>query len=189
MCSINGFNFKNEDLVLKMNKVTSHRGPDGTGFFCDDNISLGHNRLSVIDLSEAASQPMNNDGKLVIVFNGEIYNFRELKNELMDYPFKTNSDTEVILAAYQKWGKDCVKKFNGIFAFAIWDSREQELFLARDHVGVKPLYYYWDGKKFIFSSEIKSILAHPINKRLNAEAVNIYLRLLYVPEPLTPWNN
>src|SRR3989338_5869118 len=99
MCSINGFNFKNEDLVLKMNKVTSHRGPDGSGFFCDDNISLGHNRLSVIDLSDAASQPMKSfNGKLIIVFNGEIYNFKELKKELLDYSFRTNSDTEVILA-------------------------------------------------------------------------------------------
>src|SRR3989338_6884270 len=188
MCSINGFNFKNEDLVLKMNKVTSHRGPDGTGFFCDDNISLGHNRLSVIDLSEAASQPMNNDGKLVIVFNGEIYNFRELKNELMDYPFKTNSDTEVILAAYQKWGKDCVKRFNGIFAFAIWDKDKKELFLAKDNIGIKPLYYHWDGNHFVFSSEIKAILEHNLKRILDIEALNHYLRVLYVPEPRTMFN-
>jgi len=188
MCSINGFNFKNEDLVLKMNKVTSHRGPDGSGFFCDDNISLGHNRLSIIDLSEAASQPMSNDGKLVIVFNGEIYNFRELKNELMDYPFKTNSDTEVILAAYQKWGKDCVKRFNGIFAFAIWDKDKKELFLAKDNIGIKPLYYHWDGNHFVFSSEIKAILEHNLPRILDIEALNHYLRVLYVPEPRTMFN-
>ena len=188
MCSINGFNFKNEDLVLKMNKVTSHRGPDGSGFFYDDNISLGHNRLSVIDLSEASSQPMSNDGKLVIVFNGEIYNFRELKNELMDYPFKTNSDTEVILAAYQKWGKDCVKRFNGIFAFAIWDKDKKELFLAKDNIGIKPLYYHWDGNHFVFSSEIKAILEHNLPRILDIEALNHYLRVLYVPEPRTMFN-
>ena len=131
MCAINGFNFKDEELVRKMNKATSHRGPDGTGIFCDDEISLGHNRLSIIDLSDAASQPMMSfDGRQVIVFNGEIYNFKELKNELGDYPFKTNSDTEVILAAYQRWGKDCVKRFNGIFAFAIWDKKLRKSFLS-----------------------------------------------------------
>ena len=186
MCSINGFNFKNEDLVLKMNKVTSHRGPDGSGFFCDDNISLGHNRLSVIDLSDAASQPMKSfNGKLIIVFNGEIYNFKELKKELRDYSFRTNSDTEVILAAYQKWGKNCVKKFNGIFAFAIWDKDKKELFLARDNIGIKPLYYHWDGNHFIFSSEIKAILEHNLPKILDMEAFNHYLRVLYAPEPYT----
>ena len=185
MCSINGFNFKNEDLVLKINKVTSHRGPDGSGFFCDDNISLGHNRLSVIDLSEASSQPMSNDGKLVIVFNGEIYNFKELKKELRNYSFRTNSDTEVILAAYQKWGKNCVKKFNGIFAFAIWDKDKKELFLARDNIGIKPLYYHWDGNHFIFSSEIKAILEHNLPRILDMEGFNHYLRVLYAPEPYT----
>jgi len=187
MCSISGFNFKNEDFVLKMNKVTSHRGPDGSGIFCNEEISLGHNRLSIIDLSEAASQPMkSSDGNLVIVFNGEIYNFKELKRELADtYQFKTSSDTEVVMAAYQKLGKDCVKKFNGIFAFAIWNNIKKELFLTRDHIGVKPLYYFWDGKQFIFSSEIKAILAHNIPRVLNKEAFNHYLRVLYVPEPLT----
>lgn len=186
MCSINGFNFKDENLVLKMNKITSHRGPDGTGIFCDDGISLGHNRLSIIDLSDAASQPMASfDGKLIIVFNGEIYNFKELKKELSGYPFKTNSDTEVILAAYQKWGKNCIKKFNGIFAFAIWDKIKKELFIARDHIGVKPLYYFWDGDKFIFSSEIKAILEHNLPRRLDLAGFNHYLRVLYAPEPHT----
>ena len=187
MCSINGFNFKNENLVLKMNKITSHRGPDGSDIFCNEEISLGHNRLSIIDLSEAGSQPMKSyDGNLVIVFNGEIYNFKELKRELADtYQFKTSSDTEIVLAAYQKWGKDCVKKFNGIFAFAIWNNAKKELFLARDHIGVKPLYYFWDGKQFIFSSEIKAILEHNLPRILNREAFNHYLRVLYVPEPLT----
>lgn len=186
MCAINGFNFNDDNLILKMNKITSHRGPDGTNVFCDDEISFGHNRLSIIDISESASQPMKSfDGKLIIVFNGEIYNFKELKKELIDYPFKTNSDTEVILAAYQKWGKDCVKKLNGIFAFAIWDKLKKELFLARDNAGIKPLYYFLDGKNFIFSSEIKAIAEHSIPKKLNYEAFNHYLRVLYVPGPLT----
>lgn len=186
MCAINGFNFNAKDLILKMNKITSHRGPDGTGVFCDDEISLGHNRLSIIDTSDSASQPMKSfDGNLIVIFNGEIYNYKELKKELSSYPFKTKSDTEVILAAYQKWGKDCVKKFNGIFAFAIWDKLKKELFLARDHIGVKPLYYFWNGKKFIFSSEIKAILEHNIPRFLEREAFNYYMRVLYVPEPLT----
>ena len=187
MCAINGFNFKDEKLILKMNQATHHRGPDGTGIFLDEKISLGHNRLSILDLSDAASQPMaSNDGRFVIIFNGEIYNFKELKKELKDfYQFKTNSDTEVILAAYKKWGLEAVKKFNGIFAFAIWDKTKEELFLARDHVGLKPLYYYLNGGKFIFSSEIKAILEHDVPRKLNREAFNIYLRTLYVPAPLT----
>ncbi len=186
MCAINGFNFKNEELIRKMNQITSHRGPDATGVFLDDEISLGHNRLSIIDLSEKANQPMHSfDNKQIIIFNGEIYNFKELKNELQNYPFKTESDTEVILAAYKKWGNGCVKKFNGIFAFAIWDNEKKELYIARDHIGVKPLYYHNDGGKFIFSSEIKGILEHGIERVLDMEAFNHYLRVLYVPEPLT----
>lgn len=187
MCAINGFNFKDEDLIYKMNQITSHRGPDATGVFLDDGISFGHNRLSIIDLSDRASQPMSSfDGKQVIVFNGEIYNFKELKSELENYySFKTESDTEVILAAYRQWGSDCVKKFNGIFALAIWDSEQKELYLARDHIGIKPLYYFWDGKKLVFSSEIKAILVHDISREINLEALNHYFRLLYVPHPLT----
>lgn len=185
MCSINGFNFKDENLISKMNQITRHRGPDGSGVFLDEKISLGHNRLSIIDLSAQASQPMENE-KITIVFNGEIYNFRELKSDLENsYSFKTNSDTEVILASYQKWGSDCVKKLNGIFAFAIWDKEKKEIFLARDYVGVKPLYYFLDGEKFIFSSEIKAILEYNMPRKLSYEAFNHYLRVLYVPEPLT----
>ncbi|MBI5045447.1 MAG: asparagine synthase (glutamine-hydrolyzing) [Candidatus Niyogibacteria bacterium] len=186
MCAINGFNFQDKNLILKMNAVTRHRGPDGTGVFFGEGVSLGHDRLSIIDLSMSAAQPMKNaDGNLTIVFNGEIYNFQDIKKELGDYNFRTSSDTEVILAAYQKWGRDSVKKFNGIFAFAIWDAAKQELFLARDQIGVKPFYYYWDDKKFIFSSEIKAILEHDVPRVLNQEAFNHYLRVLYVPEPLT----
>ena len=170
-----------------MNLVNRHRGPDDSGKFSEDGVSFGSNRLKIIDLSDKAAQPMKSfDEREVIVFNGEIYNFKELKDELKSfYPFKSESDTEVVLASYRKWGSDCVKKFNGIFAFAIWDRSRREIFLARDHIGVKPLYYYLNGGKFIFSSEIKSILEHPISRRLNLEAFNQYLRVLYVPEPLT----
>lgn len=186
MCAINGFNFKDETLIRKMNETTRHRGPDGTAIFCDDGISLGHNRLSIIDLSDAGKQPMwSQSGRYAIVFNGEIYNYREIKKELAGYLFKSASDTEVILAAYERWGSKCVKKFNGIFAFAIWDSQDGELFLVRDPLGVKPLYYFWDGKRFLFSSEIKAILECGAPRILNKEAFNHYLRVFYVPEPLT----
>lgn len=187
MCAINGFNFKDESLILKMNEATRHRGPDGTGVFLDDNVSLGHNRLSIIDLSGAAKQPMvSADGRLVIVFNGEIYNFKELKKELENfYNFKTSSDTEVILAAYQRWGMYGVKRLNGVFAFAILDHKREELFLARDHIGIKPLYYYLNNGRFIFSSEIKAILEHGAARKLNHEAFNHYLRVLYAPAPHT----
>lgn len=186
MCAINGFNFKDRDLVERMNRVTEHRGPDGTGTFVDDNLTLGHNRLSVIDLSQAAGQPMySHDQNLVIVFNGEIYNFAELRQLLQDYPFRTKSDTEVILAGYARWGGEVVTKLHGIFAFAIWDRSKRELFLARDRSGVKPLYYFWDGTRFVFSSEMKGILEHDLPRVVDHEAFNHYLRVLYAPAPYT----
>jgi len=187
MCAINGFNFNNKELLLKMNEVTRHRGPDGTGHYATDLVSLGHNRLSIIDLSDQASQPMKSaESDLVITYNGEIYNFKQLKEQLRGkYSFQTDSDTEVILAAYQEWGDKCVEYFEGIFAFAIWDEKNKELFLARDHMGVKPLYYFWDGERFIFSSEIKAILEHDVPRILDKDAFNLYLRVLYVPGPKT----
>lgn len=191
MCGISGFNWKDEGKATAMVQALSHRGPDARGVFVDDGVSLGHDRLSIIDLSHAADQPMvDNERKLTIVFNGEIYNFRELRNELTsEYHFKTKSDTEVILAGYLKWGKDVVKRLNGIFAFAIWDARAQELFCARDHAGVKPFYYFWDGERFIFASEIKAILEHDVPRVLDREAFNHYMRALYVPEPMTMIKN
>lgn len=187
MCGINGFNFKSRELILKMNQLTRHRGPDQTDFWLGENISLGHNRLSIIDLSSRGNQPMWDAQKqVVIVFNGEIYNFKELRKELeKKYEFRSDSDTEVVIYSYLEYGGDCVKKFNGIFAFAIWDMRTQELFLARDRVGIKPFYYYYDKQQFIFSSEIKGILAHNIPREVDREAFNLYFQLLYVPEPLT----
>ncbi len=170
----------------KMNLATAHRGPDGTNTFAGEGITLGHNRLSIIDLDSRSSQPMSShDGNLVIVYNGELYNYKGIKRELSDYPYKTESDTEVILAAYQKWGSECLKRFNGIFAFAIWDSVKKELFLARDQMGVKPLYYYHENGKFIFSSEIKGILEHNIPRTLDSDAYKHYMNLLFTPEPLT----
>ena len=126
MCGISGFNWKDESKVAAMVQALSHRGPDAHGVFVDEGVSLGHNRLSIIDLSSHANQPMfDNKKELIIVFNGEIYNFQEIKKELeREYEFKTTSDTEVILAGYRKWGRDVVDKLNGMFAFAIWDKRD-----------------------------------------------------------------
>jgi len=191
MCGISGFNWKDESKVVAMTQTLAHRGPDADGIFVDEEISLGHNRLSIIDLSPNANQPMfDNEKELVIVFNGEIYNFREIKKELEGwYEFKTKSDTEVILAGYKKWGKEVVIKLNGMFAFAVWDKRKEELFCARDHAGIKPFYYFWDGKRFIFASELKAILQHDIPRTLNKNAFDHYIRVLYAPEPMTMIQN
>ncbi|MDO8499685.1 MAG: asparagine synthase (glutamine-hydrolyzing) [bacterium] len=187
MCGINGFNFSDEKLILEMNRLTSHRGPDETGFWLGKNISFGHNRLAIIDLSERGHQPMWDEQKSVaIIFNGEIYNFKELRAELeTKYQFYSESDTEVIIYAYKEWGIECLKKLNGVFALAIWDTRTNDLWLARDRAGVNPLYYYADNQRFIFSSEIKAILAHNIPRQVDLVAFNLYFQLLYTPEPYT----
>ncbi len=177
-----------------MNAKVKHRGPDGDGIFVCGDASLGHTRLSIIDLSEKASQPMfSQDESLVLVFNGEIYNFQEIRDELRKkgHQFRSNSDSEVIISAYQEYGAECLQKFNGIFAFAIYDKKDNSLFVARDRVGIKPLYYYWDPSassgraKLVFSSEIKAILEHDIPREVNIDAFNIYFHMLYVPAPLT----
>lgn len=192
MCGINGFNFRDERLIREMDDATKHRGPDDEGIFLSDRWSLGHNRLSIIDLSKAGHQPMaSRDKKLVITYNGELYNYLDVKKELegKGYFFDSKTDTEVILYAYQEWGVECLQKFNGMFAFAILNTETEELFLARDHIGIKPLYYYRKGSQFIFSSEVKAILRHDVDAPLNYDAMNIYFRLLYVPSPLTMWQN
>ena len=150
-----------------------HRGPDASGKYSDGNVSLGHTRLKIIDLSEKAAQPMENeDGSLQLVFNGEIYNFRELRASLeaAGHKFKSNSDSEVIVHAYEEYGADCASRFEGMFAFALWDSKKKTLFGARDHAGIKPFYYYFDGNKFVFASEIKAILQYDAVKREVDEA-------------------
>ena len=171
-----------------MTDVMSHRGPDGSGYFAHGPIGLGHRRLSIIDL-EGGSQPISNeDDTLQIVFNGEIYNFIELRTELeaAGHRFKTRSDTEVIVHAYEQWGDDCVSRFNGIFAFAMWDAQRQRLFLARDHLGVKPLYYRQSGGKFLFGSEIKALLTHPTCPRdVDPAALGELFTFRYVPSPRT----
>ncbi|MFH1610663.1 MAG: asparagine synthase (glutamine-hydrolyzing) [Patescibacteria group bacterium] len=192
MCGISGFNFQDTNLIEAMNKKVHHRGPDDNGLYVEQGISLGHTRLSIIDLSEKGRQPIfNEDKSLVIVFNGEIYNYQELKKELSSrHKFYTQTDTEVLLHLYEELGPECLQKLNGIFAFAIWDKRKQELFLARDRMGIKPLYYYHAHNKFIFSSEIKAILAHKeVEREVNIGSINHYFNLGFVPQPLTAFNN
>jgi asparagine synthase (glutamine-hydrolysing) len=182
--------------VLAMNTCMQHRGPDDEGIFVTDKIALGHRRLSIIDLSAAGHQPMqSSDGRYQIVYNGELYNYKELKFELQRvisgsrqaaYFFKTNTDTEVIIAAYARWGADCLKHFNGMFAFAIWDDQEKELFIARDRLGIKPLYYFYTNGIFAFSSELRSLLASDlISKKIDEDSLVDYLRYQTVHAPHT----
>src|SRR3989344_514365 len=188
MCGISGFNFKDERLIMSMVQSLEHRGPDDQGFYCDENISLGHNRLSIIDLSARGHQPMfSADKNLVITYNGELYNFREIRQalEARGHKFVSQTDTEVILAAYQAYGPLCLEKFNGIFSLAIWDKKKKELLAARDHFGIKPFFYYFKDNKFIFASEIKAILAHDVNRDLDHNSLNLFFRLLYIPGPQT----
>ena len=169
MCGIAGiYNLNREPvssvLLRKMTDSIAHRGPDSEGFYTDNFIGLGHRRLAIIDLSTAGNQPMTTrDGQLTISYNGEVYNFRELRAELesLGHQFRSRTDTEVVLYAYKEWGLDCLKRFNGMFAFAIWDKNLQELFLARDRYGIKPFYYTFQKNVFIFASEQKALLTHP----------------------------
>jgi asparagine synthase (glutamine-hydrolysing) len=165
----------------------AHRGPDDSGSFVEEGIALGQRRLSIIDLSSAGHQPMSSvDGNLVLVFNGEIYNYQELKQEFKEYPFQTKTDTEVILAAYQRWGKDCVKHFNGMFAFAIWDKNVRELLIFRDRLGIKPLYYYQHEGYMLFTSEVRALLKSGlVPKKLNRASLTDYLRYQTVHAPDT----
>lgn len=171
-----------------------HRGPDGSGVWVNDQnqVILGHTRLSIIDL-EGGKQPMHSsDGNLSITFNGEIYNYLSLKNELkaLNYQFFTSSDTEVIIYAYQQWGKDCVKKLRGMFAFAISDKQKQEVFIARDQFGIKPLVYYKDNNQFIFASEIQAIKGFKgLDLKMNLTAIDQFLWLQYIPAPTSIYDN
>ena len=177
MCGINGFNFKDESLIKKMMAVTSSRGPDNQDYFESNEYTVGHNRLSIIDPDKRSNQPFYFKN-LILSFNGEIYNYLEIKKKLISkgYSFKTNSDTEVIIKLFDLEGKDSFKKLSGIFSISIYDLTLKKLYLVRDIVGVKPLYYHFeiDTKKFIFSSLINSILIHIKNKQLNHNAINSY---------------
>ena len=179
MCGICGYISKEHINIEEMNNSISHRGPDNRGTFKNEEIGLGHTRLSILDLSETANQPMvSKDGRYTIVYNGEIYNFKELKEELekIGTPFKRDSDTEVVLEGFGQWGVELFERLNGMFAFSIYDNQLNKIYIVRDRFGVKPLYYYSKDKNFIFGSEIKALLASEIiEKKLNYQALYEYL--------------
>ena len=193
MCGICGIfdlegNPINGDTLARMRHSIHHRGPDGAGEFVDCEVGLGHRRLSIIDVAGGTQPIGNEDGTLQIVFNGEIYNFIELREQLEQagHQFRTRSDTEVIVHAYEQWGAECVSRFNGIFAFALWDSRTREVFLARDHLGVKPLYYVRVGARVLFASEVKALLQDgDCPRSLDVDALAELLTFRYVPSPKT----
>jgi asparagine synthase (glutamine-hydrolysing) len=192
MCGICGVFFYQQqkphrETLKKMNATMRHRGPDGEGYYFGDNIGLGHRRLSIIDL-ESGQQPMSNEDKTVwIAYNGEVYNYRELQAQLSQkgHLFRTHCDTESIIHAYEEYGEACVEKLRGMFAFAIWDEPRQRLFLARDRLGIKPLYYYLGRDSVAFASEIKALLAWGVKAEVNRQVLDSYLTLGYVPAPQT----
>lgn len=191
MCGICGiYNLNGQpvdkNLLKKMNSTMVHRGPDDEGYYLKGSVGLGHRRLSIIDLNTGHQPIYNEDKTKVIVFNGEVYNFEELRKYLKKkgHQFRTKTDTEVLLHGYEEWGVECVNRFRGMFAFAIWDEKEKKLFLARDRLGIKPLYYYCDDSRLIFASEIKAILeVKDVSKDIDLEALSDYFSYGYVPEP------
>ncbi|MDD2237656.1 MAG: asparagine synthase (glutamine-hydrolyzing) [Kiritimatiellae bacterium] len=189
MCGICGFNWNDAELARRMALTIAHRGPDQEGVFACGDWSFAHRRLSIIDLSEHGRQPMGNeDGSVQIVFNGEIYNFQELREELVGkgHVFASHSDTEVIVHGYEEYGEEIIPKLRGIFAFAIWDARSGTFLMARDHIGVKPVYYYERDGRFVFGSEIKAMLEAPcVPRELNRQALFAYIGCEFVPAPET----
>ena len=196
MCGIAGF-FEAEgtrspgeqrEILARMCDAIEHRGPDDEGVFIEGGVALGMRRLSIIDLYTGHQPIPNEDGSIWIVFNGEIYNYRELRDELIQrgHAFRTNTDTETIIHLYEEEGEKCVRRLRGMFAFAIFDKRNQKLFIARDRVGVKPLHYALAGSRLVFGSEIKSLLSHPdVPRAVNLEAISDFLSFSYVPDPHT----
>lgn len=195
MCGIAGYVSKEKNkkkVIKKMTDRIVHRGPDAEGFYIDDDVALGHRRLSIIDLSTGDQPIYNEDKSIVVVFNGEIYNYIELKSELkkLGHEFSTNTDTEVLVHGYEEYKEELPKKLRGMFAFAIWDKNNKKLFCARDHFGIKPFYYYWDEKSLLFASEIKSFLDNPLfKKELNIELLRPYLSFNYTPTEETFFKN
>ncbi len=195
MCGISGYlSFDTKilpDELKKMNSVLAHRGPDSSGFFIQNQAGLAHNRLAILDLSTSANQPFfSSSGRYVISYNGEVYNYRELIKEF-NLTVKTSSDTEVILELFERKGIECVKHFNGMFAFAIYDTQEQKLYIVRDRMGLKPIYYYKSGHSFVFASEMKALTGvDSIRKTLtiNQNAISSFLHLGYVPDPYSIYN-
>ncbi len=200
MCGIVGFKTNRDFKTLceSLPEATArlaHRGPNDAGLFWDENhgVGLGHRRLSVIDLSEAGRQPMaSDDGRVRIVYNGEVYNFKEIRKTLksLGHSFRTDTDTEVLLSAYRQWGIDCLKRFRGMFAFALWDETEKCLFLARDRLGIKPLFYYYASGTLFFASELKALMGlSGFPRDLDTDAIPLFLHYQYIPAPRTVFKN
>ncbi len=198
MCGIIGFisdRIIGRDNFLESRDLMYHRGPDDCGIWLskDKKVALGHRRLSIIDLSSAGRQPISNeDNSIWLVQNGEIYNFLEIRKELIEkgHKFKSNSDSEVIIHSYEEWGVECLKKFNGMFAFALWDEKKNRLFAARDRIGIKPFNYYFNGGRFAFSSEIKALKnLDKLNLELDYTAIYDFFTYLYVPTPKTVYKH
>jgi len=199
MCGIAGLYSKHkkdrEELSQSIHKMTSslkHRGPDGEGYYIGNNIALGHRRLSIIDLATGQQPIFNEDKSTCIIFNGEIYNYKAIKAELIQkgHIFASASDTETIVHAYEEWGEECVAKLRGMFAFCIWDSQADKMLLARDRLGEKPLFFAHYNGNFVFSSELKSILADPhFDRAIDEEALSSYFTFSYIPGPLTIYKN
>lgn len=199
MCGITGLadlrmqRAVDEPLLRQMNMILRHRGPDGEGYHIEPGLGFGHRRLSIIDLAGGKQPLYNEDRTVVVTFNGEIFNFVEIEAELLrrGHIFRTRSDTEVIVHAWEEWGVECLQRFNGMFAFALWDQRQKKLFLARDRLGVKPLFYAElpDGR-FAFASELKSLLIIPgLELNIDPRAVEDYFAFGYVPDPRTIYRN
>ncbi len=191
ICGIADFDSHADDFrhrLPEMVRVLNHRGPDDSGVWVEERAGLGHSRLSIIDLSDGHQPMSNEDGSIRIAYNGEIYNYRELRSELMarGHRFRTRSDTEVIVHLYEEDGVECVRRLRGMFAFAVWDARAGAMFLVRDRLGIKPLYYTMLGDRLVFGSEIKAILAHgEVPREVRPDALSDYLTFLYVPAPKT----
>ena len=180
-----------KDVLERMTKAISHRGPDATDYYVNAPIALGHCRLAVIDLAASCQPMISCDGRYVLAYNGELYNFRELRRELQDlgYLFQTEGDTEVLLQALIAWGEAALPRLEGMFAFAWWDNREKSLLLARDPLGIKPLHISWNGSRLLFASELKAILEHPHASRdIDHNALGLYLECQYIPAPLTMYS-
>ena len=191
MCGICGITWDNKELIKRMGNACKHRGPEHEGFYVDDHVSLCCERLRIIDLSDKASQPIHNEDQTIwVVLNGEIYNFRDLRESLeKKHDFYTNTDTEVIVHAYEEFGENCLQKLDGMFAFALWDMEKKKLFIARDRLGVKPLYYCIKSDKLLFASEIKSILQDlDIQRKLNYDALCQFVTYAYTIDGQTMFN-
>ena len=187
MCGFTGFVSRStppdEKALRAMGEAIRHRGPDGEGHYTDETCAIAHRRLSILDLERGRQPIVSPDGRFVIAYNGETYNFRELRGELADrgHSFATDCDTEVVLHGYMEWGPEVLKKLRGMFAFVIWDRERRELFGARDPFGIKPFYYAQMGELFFFGSECKSFLPHPgFRKELNPNALKLYLTFQYL---------